>query len=286
MKEKEIKFDIRYVGGDANENRLNLYDASTSILGFSRAIAIISNTLATKGEVRFKGSTIPNVEMYLHPSKKGSLIETVSVVFKEPAIQAIGIGGLVSAFWAMLEYSWKIATDQEVTTDNRIVKKIIADNETIDLQLIDALESPFQQVHRPIAKGSDMKIQINRPRVGKVIELNYDTKEYVSSIIEKGITNDIQVNVTKYNINTGYGRLYADDLKMTIPFNIDKSILSILEEETLKWSLFKSSKINYSAGKILISASIINTKQNKTKRYIIVGAKKIETDGDFKRLIK
>jgi hypothetical protein len=76
--------------------------------------------------------------------------------------------------------------------------------------------------------------------VGKVIELNYDTKEYVSSIIEKGITNDIQVNVTKYNINTGYGRLYADDLKMTIPFNIDKSILSILEEETLKWSLFNS----------------------------------------------
>ena len=26
MKEKEIKFDIRYVGGDANENKLNLYD--------------------------------------------------------------------------------------------------------------------------------------------------------------------------------------------------------------------------------------------------------------------
>ncbi len=285
MREKEIKFDIRYVGGDANENKLNLYDASTSILGFSRAIAIISNTLATKGEVRFKGSNIPNVDMYLHPSKKGSLIETVSVVFKEPAIQAIGVGGLVSAFWAMLEYSWKIATDQNTTIDNKIVKKIIAENETIDIQLIDALESPFQQVHRPISKGSDMKIQINRPRVGKVVELNYDTKEYVSSVIEKGITDNILVNITKYNINTGYGRLYVDDLKMTIPFNIDKSKLSILEEDILKWSLFKSSKINYNAGKVLISANIINSKQNKVKRYIIVGAKKIETDGDYESII-
>jgi hypothetical protein len=130
-----------------------------------------------------------------------------------------------------------------------------------------------------------MKIQINRPRVGKVIELNYDTKEYVSSLIEKGITDNILVNVTKYNINTGYGRLYVDDLKMTIPFNIDKSKLSILEEDILKWSLFKSSKINYNAGKVLISANIINSKQNKVKRYIIVGAKKIETDEDYESII-
>ena len=273
--EKEIKFDIRYIGGDADQNKLSLYDASTSILGFAKAIAISANTLVTKGKVRIKGGNVPNVKTYLYPSKKGSFIEIVSIVFQEPAVKAIGVSLITSAFWAMLEYSWKIATGQEASSENDTVNKIFNDNELLDLELSAALENPIQQVHRPILHSSDMKIQIHRPRVGKIIEFDFTTKEYVCSTMDAGIREDIVGNVTKYNIISGYGRLYVDELEKTLPFNIDRSLISIVEEGIIKGSLFKSSNEDYNAGKILVTARIINDKQNQVRRYTVLGAKNI-----------
>lgn len=276
--EKEIKFDIRYIGGDANDNKLSLYDASTSILGFAKAIAISAHTLVTKGDVRVKGANIPNVKTYLHPPKKGSFVETVSIVFQDPAIQAIGISVIGSAFWAMLEYSWKIATGQDAETNNHTVKKILKENELLDVELSDVLENPIQQIHRPILPGGEMKIQINRPRVGKVIEFDFLTKEYVCSTKDAGIRDDISGNVTKYNIITGYGRLYVDELEKTIPFNIDKSSMSVIDEGIIKGSLFKASNEDYNAGKIIVTARVINDKQDQVRRYTILGAKNIEDE--------
>ena len=285
MSDKEIKFDIRYTGGSASNNKLDLYDASNSILGFSRALAITSHALITGGDLRVRGSSVPNVKTYLHPPKKGSFIETVSIVFQEPAVIALGTSVVVSAFWAMLEYSWKIATGQEHTPTNHTVNKIIRDNDLLDVELINFLETPLQQIHRPILAHNDMKIQINRPRKGKIIEFDFLTKEYVHSSVNAGIQEDIKGNVTKYNILTGYGRVFVDELEKTIPFNIDKSKLSVNEEEIIKWSLYKASNLNYSAGKILFSAEIIKDKQDKIKRYTIVQANNIIQNEDNEDVI-
>ncbi|WP_439184763.1 hypothetical protein [Carboxylicivirga taeanensis] len=278
MIEKELTFDIRYTGGDAEQNKLSLYDASTSILGLAKALNITAHTLVTKGDVRVKGASVPDVKTFLHPPKKGSFIETVSVVFGDPAVVAIGGSVIASAFYAMLEYSWKIATGQDVQPTNPTVKKIIEKNDLIDLALCDVLEKPLQQMHRPITRDSDMKIQVRRPRVGKVIQFDFNTKEFVSSINEVGRRSGIKGNVTKYNIITGYGRIYVDELNRTIPFNIDRKELTLLQESIIKWSLYQSSANDYEVSKILITARVINDKQNQVKRYTIVKASKFESN--------
>ncbi|MEP0265398.1 hypothetical protein [Dokdonia sp.] len=270
MNEKEARINIRYIGGEADGHRLDLYNASTSLLGISKALAITTQAVITRGnDIRVKGANIPDVKFYLHPPKKGSFIEVVSVVFGDPAVQALGTSVVISAFWDMLEYSWKIATGKDAIPKTRTVQRIVKGNELITDELKAVLETPLQQIHRPI-DNSDLKIQIIRPRSGKILVLDNDTKNYVYSKNDGGLREDILGNVTKYNIITGYGRFYMDDEKKTLPFNIDKNEISVEQEELLKWSLYKAS-VYGGEGKIFLKAQVINDNIGNIKRFIVKG---------------
>ena len=74
-----------------------------------------------------------------------------------------------------------------------------------------------------------MKIQVLRPRVGQVLEFDYDTKEDVSTVIDDGEQSDILCNVTKHNILTGYGRLLKSQPKtqVSLKFKSNKAAVSI-----------------------------------------------------------
>lgn len=60
----DLKFTIRYTGGIADESLLDLYDAATSMYGLSKALAITSNALVTRGQVRKRVDKIPNVKFF------------------------------------------------------------------------------------------------------------------------------------------------------------------------------------------------------------------------------
>lgn len=270
MIDREVKLIIRYVGGEAESNKLDLYNASTSMLGLAKALNITTQALITKGkDIRSKGAKIPDVKLFLHPPKKGSFIETVSVIFEQPAVQAIGGSILTGVFWDMLEYTWKIATGKDTSPKTPTVKKMEKENELLSDEISTVLEYPFREVHRAI-NSSDMEIEIRRPRTGKIVTLNQATKSYVFSTSSGGTRDDILGNVTKYNIITGYGRFYSDEHERTIPFNIDKNEISVVQEELLKWSLYRAS--DNGDGKIYLEAEIINDKNDNVKRYIVKGA--------------
>jgi hypothetical protein len=270
MNEKEIRINIRYIGGEADEHKLDLYNASTSLLGISKALAISTQAVISEGaDIRMKGAKIPDVQFFLHPPKKGSFVEVISILFENTAVQALGTSVVVASFWDMLEYSWKIATGQDATPKTNTVKRIIKNNELIVDELKAVLETPLQQIHRPVDK--DLRIQIIRPRKGKIIDLNLSTKGYVYSTNDGGIKENILGNVTKYNIITGYGRFYSDEHEKTIPFNIDKNEISVEQENLLKWSLFKAS-VRGGEGKILLKVQVINNNTGNVKRFFVKGA--------------
>ncbi|MHA7944613.1 DUF7946 domain-containing protein [Formosa sp. 3Alg 14/1] len=270
MNEKEIRINIRYIGGEADEHKLDLYNASTSLLGISKALAISTQAVISQGnDIRVKGAKIPDVQFFLHPPKKGSFIEVISILFEDTAVQALGTSVVVASFWDMLEYSWKIATGQDAIPKTKTVERIIKKNELINDELKAVLEAPLQQVHRPI-DDTDLKIQIIRPRTGKVLVLDSSTKNYVYSKNDGGLKENVLGNVTKYNIITGYGRFYSDELEKTVPFNIDKIEMSVEEESLLRWSLYKAS-VRGGEGKIYLKVQVINDNTKNVKRYIVKG---------------
>ncbi len=268
-----LKFSVRYTGGEADHHRLDLYDAAASMHGLSKALAISTHALVSQGEVRSKGDSIPNVKFYLHPPQKGSFVELVSVFFEQPAVQVIGTSVLAAAFWDMINFTWRSATGTEPEPEQRIPKKIVEENELFPLEMSNVLEKPLQQMHRPILHNPEVKIEIIRPRKGVILELNQDTLNHVYSTSDAGIQENILGNVTKYNIISGYGRFYDDNLGKTIPFHLSNN-MTVQEKGVLTRSLHFAGQRGQ--GKILISANVIHDRLGGVKRYIIESAKELE----------
>ncbi|SHK36442.1 hypothetical protein SAMN04488028_104306 [Reichenbachiella agariperforans] len=272
----EVRFIIRYTGGNAENHKLDLYDAATSIHGLAKALAITTHALVTEGEIRSKGGSIPDVNFFLHPPQKGSFVEIVTIAFEDPAVKVIGASVLTSVFWDMLNYTWKIASGKNATPTQRIPKKILAKNDTFPQEIADVLEKSLQQIHRPILHDNNIKIEVKRPKKGVVIEFNRETLNHVYLQDEPQIQDNISGNVTKYNILSGYGRFYDDVNQKTIPFNLGSDIIS-QDKEVLTTSLSDASKGD--GGKILLRAKVINDRTGHVKRYIIENARKNNDSG-------
>lgn len=269
---QELKFVIRYNGGDADHHKLDLYNAAKSIRGLARALAISTHALTSNGEIRHKVKSIPDVEFYLHPGQKGSLIEIVSIVFSDPMAQSIGTSVLGAAFWDMINYSWRHATGTSPDPSHVRNKRIVRDKDEFANEISDALEIPLQELHAPIQQDNRISIQIKKPRGEVILELNTETYNYVTTVNEGEIRMNIRGNVTKYNIISGYGRFFDENEDKTIPFHLSS------EMTTAKKGLLTASMHNagqLAEGAILIDAQAILTRTNQVKRYIIIDAKTI-----------
>lgn len=264
---KEINFTIRYTGGKADESLLDLYDAAASIHGLAKALGITSHALVNNGNIRHRVDSIPNVKFYLHPPKKGSFIELVTIVFEDPAVQALGSSVIVAAFWDFVNFTWRQATGRPAELTETSTKRIFEGNDLLAQEIEHALENPLQMMHRPIQNDRSIEIEIKRPRIGTVLKFNRETYEYVSSQNDPEEIFNVLGNVTKYNNLSGIGRFYDDAKRRTLSFHCHKD-LTEEEKQILTWSLHSSNQV-IGQGKILLTIDEIKSNSGHIKRYII-----------------
>jgi hypothetical protein len=131
----------------------------------------------------------------------------------------------------------------------------------------EALEIPLEQAHRPIKKDNKVVIALKRQRVGEVIKLDCETLNSVSLKVDQEVTKNIKGNVTRYNILSGYGRLYDDDLERTVSFKIGEDVSSA-QKQLLTWSLHYAQEAE-GGGKLLFDAKRIITAKGIIKRYLV-----------------
>lgn len=277
---KEINFTIRYTGGKADESLLDLYDAAASMQGFAKALGITSYALINDGAIRHRADSIPNVKFYLHPPKKGSFIELVTVVFEDPAVLAIGSSVIVAAFWDFVNFTWRQATGRPAELTETTTRRIVANNELLAQEIEHALENPLQLIHRPIQNDRNIEIEIKRPRVGTVLKFNRETFDYVSSQSDPEELVNVLGNVTKYNNLSGIGRFYDDAQGRTVSFHCQKD-LSDEEVQLLSWSLHAANQV-IGEGKVLLTIDVIKSNSGHIKRYII---KNVERNGNARQRV-
>ena len=268
---QEIKFIIRYTGGTADDRRLDLYDASRSMAGLAKALSITVHALLNDGDVKHRGDSTHGVNFLLHPSRQGSFIEFVSIIFEDEVIKSIGASILSAAFWDFIKYTWREATGREGELEEPSSRKVVNKNPTYVDEISKSLEKPLQELHRPISSDSDIKIEITRPRVGVVVEFNKATLDYVMSEEDPVSESDVFGNVTKYNNLSGIGRFYDNARARTVSFHSDQ--LDDEQKRTLTWSLHASNGDN-TAGKILLDIQVIKTRAGHIKRYTITDARR------------
>lgn len=249
----ELKIKFHYEHGSADEGRLDLYDASVSLQGIARATTIITHAFVN-GEIRTRGDAAHGARFYITAPKRGS------VIFEA----AIWVGGTIAAglFYDFIKYATSEAVGKFNATDdyNKALRERI--EPTIG-ELPAALESPLDDVHRPIRKDQEMTLTVARPRGGKIITFDSDTALHLlPRTVEP--PHPIIGNVTKYNSLTGWGRFFDRTEGRPVSFNIDKD-MSDRERSLITWSLHENNMGR--EGTLYLRAEALVTPTEHIKRY-------------------
>lgn len=262
---KEIHFKIVYNHGDANQHRLDMYDAAVSLQGFAKALAITTHALINEGEIRRKGNKAEGAQIFINPSRKGSFEELITIIINNPEA-TIGVSVVSNAFWDLIKWTWSKTVEKYYEPETPFVKRLNDRTEPFIGDIEEALEIPLEQAHRPIKKCEDMTISITRPRTGEVITLDAETLKSVSLQTENNLLKNIIGNVTKYNIISGIGRFYDDGIEHTVSFKIPDNFPSE-KRQIFTWSMHHAQ--NGDGGKIELEVKRVKSAKGVLKRYLI-----------------
>lgn len=264
---KTISFKITYHDGDARDGRLDMYDASVSLRGFAKALSITTHALLNDGEIRKKGNRVDGAKIYINPSKKGSFEELITIAIENPIAASIGTSIVANVFYDLLKWTWSKTLELPYDPTTSHVKKLEDRIEPFIGEMEEALEVPLEEAHRPIKKFPEMSITVKRPRVTEnVVKMNADTLKSVSIKTEPDLVTNIIGNVTRYNILTGIGRFYDDQLACTVSFKIKEGATSSMKRR-ITWSLHHAQE--QGEGKIRLQVRKVVSAKGVVRRYLV-----------------
>lgn len=270
--EKDIVAILRIEGDTADEGKIDIYDAADTILGLARTVNIVTHALSNDEKIKTKASTAKGAKTFIHSSKKGCFEEQIDILFNAKTTKKIGHSVLPKVFWDYFNLCCYSAIGEEYTPSTPHVIKAIQNEPDFIYEIADALESPLQKLHKTISRSKDVQIFINRPHVGDQITFTKESLDYVTTREEKNDTEYILGNATKFNVITGFGRIYSDEDKKTVSFSLND-----LEDTRVKnlilWSM--KNRVNNESDKLHFKVTKIVSSNNIVKKYIIYDALKV-----------
>lgn len=270
-----IRCRVSYHNGDAEQGRLELYEAGRSIQGLARALSITTHALLHDGEVRAHGDRADGATIYVQPSQRGSFVEQVAVVIADPFVQAIGSSVIGAAFYDILRTGWSHATGHSAEPQTPTLQRMAERRQEILEELAAGLERPLEELHRPIKRQPVIEIKVTKPRGEALIRLDDETRQYVSTRTQGDDVNNLKGNVTRYNILSGFGRFYNDGDGVTVPFNLAED-LPAREVQLISWSLDQANR--GSSGKVLFDVVPVVNARGIVRRYLVKAVRDVPPD--------
>ncbi|WP_343619159.1 hypothetical protein [Ralstonia sp.] len=257
------EFGLRFTfeKGIADENRLGLYDASVSLNGIARSLAITTHALVN-GEIRTHGESAHGAKFFLLPSRKGSFIVDAAIWIGA----AIGSG----VVYDFIKYGFQEAAGigDDAEERSRALQKRI--EPTIG-ELPATLESALSDVHRPIRQDNEMTIKVTRPRGEVLITFDSSTASYLEPHVAV-VDEPIVGNVTRYNTLSKWGKFYDRKQGRVISFFLQPTV-SEYERSLITWSLHENN-LNHQ-GTLSLTATAVVTSNDRIKRYNVSAVQQI-----------
>ncbi|MEQ9557629.1 MAG: hypothetical protein RIG67_17805 [Rhodospirillales bacterium] len=273
-----MEFDLtaRFTGDEADLHRLPAYEGTKSLIGLSRSLTLINHYLIT-GTVRQRAPYTDSVKIFIRPAREACFETVFTFISEIGAISALG--GAVA-----VNVTANLITDGVRTVLSRVTGRPtepetgeLADIERVrpgDLEaLVDAVEPAMRQGHTAIGQGSQNIIVIKGDN--NVVTFNPRTKDYVNSEIltDEDFIQDVSVGAL--NVNSGYGRVWFDDLGKTVPFKLDK------ERTGRTVGALARSLDGYANGEpsdVRVTFRKVNSADGRTKKIIISDAEDLHDD--------
>lgn len=257
----ELVVKNTYKGGAYDDGLSEIYDGAKSLNGFSRAISIVTHAFLNE-EVIQRSTAMKGAVIYRKASKKGSFVELFVVVIENPVVQGI----TAAAFYDMLKFSFDCVLGKEYEPETSRVRKIVDRKEPIIPQLMESLEEPLKEMHRPIITNPSVTIDVERSR-SALVRMDSSTKDYLYNDVVSDFHENVVGNVTKFNMLTGYGRMFIDSLGKTFSFKIDDFITSA-DRFLMTWSLDEAYRVQ-GGGKLSMTVKYVESGDGIVKRVIV-----------------
>lgn len=270
-----LQIKVSYHHGTAEEGRLDLYDAGVSIQGLARALAISTHALINDGEIRKRASRATGAEIYISPSRRGSFQEIITIVLNADATSALGYSVAGAALWDLVKWTWSKAVDLDYEPETAKVRRLENRKEPFIGEIEEALEAPLERFHRPVKQNRDVVISVSRNRTHDRMLFNSETLDAVSLQYDNEIITNIIGNVTRYNILSGFGRMFVDELDKTVSFMLTDNVTA-KQKEHLTWSMDQANRDL--GGKISFDATKVLSAKGAIKRYVIEEIRRIDND--------
>jgi hypothetical protein len=258
---------VRYDGETADSGRLDLFDASESLEGITRIVNVILHAFTNKEEIRERLSAPVGANAYLSAAKKGCFEESIEIEFGVAAVKRIKPSVIVPNFWDYFTCCVSTAIGRDYQPTTPMVKKIADNDEAFFEEIAEELEAPLQKFHRPIKSQGATTITFARPKSKDILTLDKNTLAWVSVADQAKDLSNWTGNVTKYNILSGVGRMYIDQLQCTIPFRIGQFKENIRAHQAATASMNERAKGQ--GGKRKIVGYPVHNSLNTIKRIIV-----------------
>lgn len=258
----EYRLKAVYEHGTADNGRLDLYDASISLQGLARALTIITHAYIT-GEVRYRATSAAGTKIYLEPATRGSFVESIRIVVDNPVLQGLGYGVAGNALYDFIKWALREGFNAVQDPPREIIRRI----EPVLGELPVALEQPLQLMHRPIYKNRRTTLSLDRLRGERLITFDHVSADALA-VVESGVEHDIVGNVTRFNVLSGWGRLFDRSEDRTVSFKLSDT-LALDERSLITWSLDEVN--NNRDGTLFFDVVATRTTSGEAKRYLITG---------------
>lgn len=266
MPDVQIRVHYKFDGGSASDGALDIYDASVALRGMSRSLVIITHAFLNDGEVRYRADHATGARIFVHPPTRGSYDQLATIVLSEQTAADLGVSVVGAAFWEVLKWTYGKVVGKNDPPTTPAGRRIADRIEPTMGELTDSLVGAVRDLHRPIQEDPQIALDVMRPRVGKIITFDAETLGYISQVLQDDQDVLVSGNITRYNILSGYGRLYDDSVEQTVAFEVVPT-LSRPKRILLTESLDESQRQR--GGKLLLTAAPIRDGRGELVKYIV-----------------
>ncbi|MPS77223.1 MAG: hypothetical protein E2591_03995 [Achromobacter sp.] len=263
---------LRYEGQEAENGELNLYDSADSLKGLALTLGRVVHSFVNGNRLQKKGAHPHNADVFHKGAKKGCFEQIVEIEFQREVIDLMGERKVVWNFWDYLSYAVSTAIGEEYQPTTDYVNELANSQYSPFEEIAETIEEPLKHLHRPIFKKSVSTASFVRGEQ-EVIVFDENSALYVDTTSVVDQIEHFVGQVTRYNLNTGHGRAFVDQLGKIVPFKIPEFDVNQPAHSAATASMYD--KANRLGGeRVLVAQRVINA-PGTTKRLLVREIRKL-----------
>jgi hypothetical protein len=222
-------FSISFTGNTASRAELDFYDASRALIGFQRSLALTTHLVAN-GEIITQAPSLKNATIVIRPPQEGSWEIVASVLFGAGTTMVLSskdsvLGHLTRSIY---DYILNATLGIDVDFDSTIRQqyRALCDEMKITEEKLDSLaektEPAIVDMHRPIVWSETAKRAKIRFGSEQAVgpSLTRETFDYANKTVKLKTPEVFEGSISSYNSNTYRGRVFVNEEKRPIPFEL------------------------------------------------------------------